>query len=49
MPLSLHGIAVPAFVRGLKALSALLTKAEESATARGFDPAVLEAALARAG
>jgi len=41
MSLSLHGIAVPAFVRGLKALSALLTKAEESATARGFDPAVL--------
>ena len=41
MTLSLHAIAVPAIVRALKSLSALLTKAEESATARGFDPAVL--------
>ena len=41
MTLSLHAIAVPAFVRALKSLSSLLTKAEESATARGFDPAVL--------
>ena len=41
MTLSLHAVSVPVFVRALKALSGLLTKAEESATARGFDPSVL--------
>jgi len=41
MPLTMHAISVPVFVRALKALDALLTKGEESAAARGFDPAVL--------
>jgi hypothetical protein len=41
MPLTLHAVSVPVFVRALKALDALLTKGEESAVARGFDPAVL--------
>ncbi len=41
MPLTMHAVAVPVFVRALTALDALLTKGEESATARGFDPAVL--------
>ena len=41
MTLTLHSASVPVFVRALKSLSGLLTKAEESATARGFDPSVL--------
>ena len=41
MTLSLHAVSVPVFVRALTALDALLTKGEESAAARGFDPAVL--------
>ena len=47
MTLSLHALTVPPLVRALKALSTFLTKAEDSAKARGFDPAnLLSARLA---
>jgi hypothetical protein len=41
MTLTLHSASVPVFVRALKSLSGLLTKAEESATSRGFEPSGL--------
>lgn len=41
MTLSLHAVSVPVFVRALKALSGLLSKAKESATTRGIEPSIL--------
>ena len=47
MPLSIHEITIPAFVRAFANLSAILRKAEAHATATGLDPNVyLEARLA---
>ncbi len=41
MPLSMSELSQPAFNRGLKALSAILSKAEDHAAQRKIDPAVL--------
>lgn len=41
MPLSMSQASVPLFVQGLNALSGVLRKAEDHATARKIDPAVL--------
>lgn len=41
MTLSIYQVAVPPFVQGLGALSAVLAKAEAFAGARKFDPALL--------
>lgn len=47
MPLSMHQVSVPVFVRGLGVLSTLLVKANVHATEHGLDPKVLiEARLA---
>jgi uncharacterized protein len=47
MPLSIHEITIPAFVRAFANLSAILKKAEAHATGTGLDPNVyLEARLA---
>jgi hypothetical protein len=40
MTLSLHDVSVPVFTRSLKALDAILAKAEAHAEARKIDPAV---------
>jgi hypothetical protein len=39
--LSMHAFSAPTFVRMLKNLSAMLTKAEAHAKAKGFEPSVL--------
>jgi uncharacterized protein len=39
--LSMHAISAPVFVRMLKNLSAILSKAEQQGKAKGYDPAVL--------
>lgn len=39
--LSMHAISAPVFTRMLRNLSAILTKAEAQAKAKGYDPAVL--------
>lgn len=39
--LSMHAISAPVFVRMLRNLSAILTKAETQAKAKGYEPAVL--------
>ena len=44
MSLSMYQASVPALLRGLDNLSAILKKAEDHATARKIDPAVLLAA-----
>src|SRR4051794_27990853 len=44
MSLSMYQASVPAFLRGLDNLSAILKKAEDHAAARKIDPAVLLAA-----
>lgn len=41
MPLSMYQASVPVFLHGLTNLSAVLTKAEEHATAKKIDPLVL--------
>lgn len=41
MPLSMHQASVPVFIRALKGLSTVLTKAALHADAKGFDPAAL--------
>ena len=41
MPLTLHSASAPVFVAKLKSLSSFLTKAEATATERGYDVAVL--------
>lgn len=39
--LSMHAVSAPIFVRNLNNLSSILTKAEQQAKAKGYDPAVL--------
>jgi len=39
--LSMHAVTAPAFMRMLSNLSAILTKAEQQAKTKGYDPAVL--------
>jgi hypothetical protein len=39
--LSMYGITAPVFISRLKSLSAFLTKAEQQAKAKGYDPNVL--------
>ncbi len=39
--LSMHAITAPIFIARLKSLSAILSKAEQHAKAKGYDPAVL--------
>ncbi len=39
--LSMHAISAPVFARMLRNLSAILSKAEQQAKAKGYDPAVL--------
>ena len=39
--LSMHAISAPVFVRMLKNLSSMLSKAEQQAKVKGYDPAIL--------
>ena len=39
--LSMHAISAPIFVRMLNNLSAILSKAEQQAKVKGYDPSVL--------
>jgi hypothetical protein len=39
--LSMHAVSAPIFVRNLNNLASILTKAEQEAKAKGYDPAVL--------
>ncbi|MEZ5955931.1 MAG: DUF1993 domain-containing protein [Hyphomonadaceae bacterium] len=39
--LSMHAVSAPIFVRNLNNLSSMLSKAEQQAKAKGYDPAVL--------
>lgn len=41
MPLSMHQASAPIFIRALKGLSTVLSKAAAHAEAKGFDPAAL--------
>ncbi len=41
MPLSMHQASAPVFIRALKGLSTVLSKAAAHAEAKGFDPAAL--------